>query len=106
MDKKGARICVPAREEVVVLIGIKEMYIGIPKNHMSLTIIKCISTDSKAIPPVVIVPSIMIIVSWFHENITRHEVITVSLSRYTNEGIYIVWLNHFIKHNDYGPNKP
>jgi hypothetical protein len=39
------------------------MYIGIPKNHMSLTIIKCISTDGKAIPPIVIVPSIMIMVS-------------------------------------------
>ena len=48
---------------MVVPIGIKEMYIGIPKNHMSLTIIKCISADGKAIPPVVIVPSIMIMVS-------------------------------------------
>jgi hypothetical protein len=106
MDEKGARICVPIGEEVVVLIGIKEIYIGIPKNRMSLTIIKCISVDSKAIPPVVIVPRVMIIVSWFHENMTRHEVITVSPSRYTNEGICIVWLDHFIKHNDCGPNKP
>ena len=63
MDEKGVRICVPIGEEVVVPIGIKEMYIGIPKNLMSLTIIKCISTDSKAIPPIVIVPSIMIMVS-------------------------------------------
>jgi hypothetical protein len=57
------RICIPIGEEVVVLIRIKEMYIRIPKNHMSLIIIKCISIDSKVIPPVVIVPSIMIIVS-------------------------------------------
>jgi len=91
---------------VVVPIGIKEMYTGIPKNRMSLIILKCISADSKAIPPVVIVPGVMIIVSWFHENITRYKVITVSLSRYTNEGIYMLWLDHFIKHNDCGPNKP
>jgi hypothetical protein len=90
MDEKGARICVLVGEEVVVPIGIKEMYIGIPENHMSLTIIECISTDGKAIPPIVIVPSVMIMVSWFHENITRHEVIIVSLSRYTNERIYMI----------------
>jgi hypothetical protein len=93
MDEKGARICVPVGEEVVVPIGIKEMYIvyiGIPKNRMSLTIIECISTDGKAIPPVVIVPGVMIMVSWFHENMTRHKVITVSLSGYTNEGICMV----------------
>jgi hypothetical protein len=105
MDEKGARICVLAGEEVVVPIRIKEMYIGIPKNHMSLTIIKCISADGKAIPPVVIVPRVMIMVSWFHENMTRYKVITVSPSGYTNEGICMVWLDHFIKHNDCGPNK-
>ena len=106
MDEKGARVACPIGQEVVVPIGIKEMYIGIPKNHMSLTIIECISIDGKAILPMVIVPRVIIIVSWFHENITRHEVITISPSRYTNEGIYIVWLDHFIKHNDCGPNKP
>jgi hypothetical protein len=80
----------PTREEVVVLIGIKEIYTGIPKNRISLTIIESISIDSKAIPPVVIIPRVMIIVSWFHENMTGHKVITVSPTRYTNEGIYIV----------------
>jgi hypothetical protein len=54
IDKKGARICVPAGEEVVVPIGIKEMYIGIPENCISLTIIEYMSADGKAIPPVVL----------------------------------------------------
>jgi hypothetical protein len=90
MDEKGARICVLVGEEVVVPIGIKEMYIGIPKNRMSLIIIECISTNGKAIPPMVIVPSVMIMVSWFYENMTGHEVIIVSLSGYTNEGIYMI----------------
>jgi hypothetical protein len=80
----------PAREEVVVLIRIKEIYTGIPENRMSLTIIESISIDSKAILPVVIVPRVMIIVSWFHENMTSHEVIIVSPTRYTNEGICMV----------------
>ena len=80
----------PAREEVIVPIRIKEIYTRIPKNRISLTIIESISTDSKAIPPVVIVPGVMIMVSWFHENMTSHEVITVSPTGYTNEGIYIV----------------
>jgi hypothetical protein len=90
MDEKGARICMPAGEEVVVLIGIKEIYTGIPENRMSLIIIECISADSKAIPLVVIIPEVMIMVSWFHENMTGHEIITVSPTGYTNEGIYMV----------------
>ena len=106
MDEKGARICVPAGEEVVVPIRIKEMYTGIPENRMSLTIIKCISADGKAIPLVVIVLGVIIMVSQFHENMTGHEVITVSPSEYTNKGICMVWLDHFIKHNDCGPSKP
>lgn len=52
----------PIREEVVVPIRIKEIYTRIPKNYMSLTIIKCISIDSKAILPIVIVLKVIIIV--------------------------------------------
>lgn len=63
MDEKGARIACPIGEEVVVLIGIKEMYVGVLKNRLSVTIIKSISTDSKAIPPLVIIPSVTIMVS-------------------------------------------
>lgn len=106
MDEKGARICMPSGEEVVVPIGIKEMYIGMPENRISLTVIECISADGKAIPPVVIVPGVMVMASWFHENMTGHEVITVSPSGYTNEGICLIWLDHFIKHNNCGPNEP
>jgi hypothetical protein len=105
MDEKGTRIYIPAGEEVIVPIGIKEIYTGIPENRISLTIIEYISANGKAIPPVVIIPRVIIIVSWFHENITGHKVITVSPTGYTNERIYMVWLDHFIKHNDYGPNK-
>jgi hypothetical protein len=95
----------PTGEEVVVLIGIKEIYTGILENRMSLTIIECISIDGKVIPPVVIVPGIMIMVSWFHENMTGYEIIIVSSTGYMNEGIYMVWLDYFIKHNNCGPDK-
>jgi hypothetical protein len=106
MDKKGARIYIPAGEEIVVLIRIKEIYTGIPENRISLTVIKYISADGKAIPPVVIIPDIIIIESWFYARIIGHEVITISLTGYTNEGIYLFWLDYFIKYNDYGPEKP
>jgi hypothetical protein len=76
-----------AGEEVVVLIRIKEIYTGIPENYLSVTIIECISADGNTIPPVIIVPGIRIIVSWFNNNITRHELIIVSESGYTNKGI-------------------
>jgi hypothetical protein len=105
IDEKGVRIYIPAGEEVVVPIGIKEIYTGIPENRISLTIIEYISVDGKAIPPVVIVPGIIIMVSWFYENITGYKVIIVSPTGYMNKGICIVWLDHFIKYNNCGPDK-
>ena len=77
-------------EEVVVLLGIKEIYISIPKNRLSVTIVECISVDRKAIPLIIIIPSIIIIASWFSNNIASHKLITILESRYINKGIYIV----------------
>ena len=105
IDKKGARIAVPAREEVVVLIRIKEMYVGVPENHLSLTIVKSISADGKSILLLIIVPGILIIETWFYKKITGHKLVTVSSISYTNKGICMTWLKHFIKHNDYGLDK-
>ena len=97
MDEKGTRIACPARQEVVVLVGIKEMYIRIPKNYILITVIKCICANRTAIPPVIIIPRTIIIGGWFHPKMTGHKVLTVSNSGYTNKGIYIKWLDHFIK---------
>jgi plasmid replication initiation protein len=63
MDEKGVRVYIPAGEEVVVPIGIKEMYTGIPENRMSVTVVECISADGKAIPPVIIIKGVMIMAS-------------------------------------------
>jgi hypothetical protein len=105
MDEKGARVAVPAGEEVVVPIGIKEMYVGVPENRLSLTVVESISADGKSIPPLIIVPGILIMETWFHEKMTGHELVTVSSTGYTNEGICMTWLEHFIKHNDCGLDK-
>jgi hypothetical protein len=81
------------------------MYTGIPENCLFIIIIKYISTNRNTIPLVIIIPGIRIIISWFNNNITRHKFITVSESGYTNKGIYITWLDHFIKYHNYTTNK-
>jgi hypothetical protein len=70
-----------------------------------LTIIESISADGKAIPSLIIVSGILIIESWFYKNITGYKLVTVSPTGYTNKGICIIWLNHFIKYNNYRPDK-
>jgi hypothetical protein len=105
MDEKGARITCPAGEEVIVLVGIKEMYVGVPKNRLSVTVVESISADRRSIPLLIIIPGILIMELWFHENMTGQELVTVSLTGYTNEGICMIWLEHFIKHNNCGPDK-
>jgi hypothetical protein len=74
---------------VVVLIRIKEIYVKVPENRLFVTVVKSIFADGKAILSLVIVPGRNIIVSWFSENITRAEVVTVLSLGYTNKGICI-----------------
>jgi hypothetical protein len=87
MDEIGCCIACPAEERVVILVRIKEMYVKVPENRLSFTVIKSISADGKSIPSLVIMPGKNIIVSWFHENITDKEMVAVSLLGYTNEEI-------------------
>jgi hypothetical protein len=103
MDKKGTRLVCPARQKIVVLVGITEIYIGIPENYISIIVIEYIYTNRTTIPPVIIAPGTMIIGGWFHKKITGHKVITVSDTGYTNKGICIVWLDYFIKQYNYSP---
>ena len=43
---------------------------------------------------------------WFSSNMTGHELVTLSPTGYTNEGICMEWLTHFIKYRQCGPNQP
>jgi hypothetical protein len=74
---------------VVILIRIKKIYIKVLKNQLSVTVVKNISVNGKAILFLVIMLSRNIIVSWFNENITKAEVVTISPLNYTNKGICI-----------------
>jgi hypothetical protein len=86
---------------VVVLVSIKEMYIRIPKNRILITVIECIYTNGTAIPLVIIILGNIIIGGWFYPKIIGHKVLTVSDNGYTNKGICIKWLDHFIKQYNY-----
>jgi hypothetical protein len=89
INKKGARITCLTKEYIIILIGIKKIYIGIPENCLSIIVIKSISADSKTIPPIVIIPGIFIIASWFNKKIIRYELIIISPTRYINKGIIL-----------------
>jgi hypothetical protein len=65
------------------------MYIKVPENRLSVTVVESISVDGKAIPPLLIVPSRNIIIFWFSEQITGAEVVLVLSFGYTNKGICI-----------------
>ena len=56
-DEKGARVAVPTGEEVVVPIGIKEMYVRVPENCLSFPVVEIIYVDGKSIP---LMPDILI----------------------------------------------
>ena len=105
INKKGARIACLIREEVVVPIGIKEIYVKILENRLFITIVKCIFANGKSILLLVIILSVIIIKKWFYKKIIKHKLVIISLSGYTNKGICLIWLDHFIKHNNCKLNK-
>ena len=107
IDKSGARVGYPNREEVIVPIEVKELYTAGPENRKSVTIIEAICTDrSKPPPPMIICPGQRIIESWIHNNLLGNEVISQSATRYTNEALAIAWLQHFIIFTNTGQDKP
>jgi hypothetical protein len=55
IDKKGARLSCFAKEYVIVLIYIKEIYTRVSENRKSLTVIKFITVNKTAILLVIIV---------------------------------------------------
>jgi hypothetical protein len=89
IDKKGCCLVCFARENVIVLIRIKKMYIKVLKNRFSVTVVKSIFANGKAILSLVIVPGRNIIISWFNKQITGTKVVSVLLFGYTNKGICI-----------------
>jgi hypothetical protein len=63
------------------------MYVGVSENRLSVTVVKSISADGKAISSLVIMPGRNIMMSWFSEQMTGAEVVLVLLFGYTNKGI-------------------
>ena len=52
------------------------MYVGIPENRLSVTVIETIRADrTTPTPPTVILPTNKIIEHWFHYNMTGLELI-------------------------------
>jgi hypothetical protein len=51
------------REEVVILIGVIEIYIEVPENRLSMTVVEYISTNRRLIPPLIIIKGVIIIAS-------------------------------------------
>ena len=102
IDEKGVRLVYPSGQQVVVPIEVEEIYVGIPKNRLSVTVIETICTNRTTLTPLaVILPINKIIEHWFYYNITGLELIQVFKSSYTNSEINLKWLKHFIVFNKY-----
>ena len=102
--RRGAGLLALPVRKLQFQLELKKCMLGCRRTDYD--IIESVSADGKAIPPIGIVPGETIMEFWFHENMTSHEVVTVSPSGYINEEICIRWLDHFIKHNNCGPDKP
>lgn len=77
----------------------KRLYITDPKNRDYITSVKCISSTSEAIPPLLILLGLNILYKWCqHNNLDKDTVIGKSKTGYLNYDLAIDWLHHFIYH--------
>jgi hypothetical protein len=92
---------------MVVPIEIKEMYTASPENRKSVTICEAIWADgSDPPPPFMIVPGQKIMENWIAQELVRKERIAYTETRYTNDDVALLYLNHLITHVRAGLTKP
>jgi len=93
IDEKGCRLAYPGGQDIVVPLEVQEIYIGIPENRLSVTVIETIRANRQCLTPlVVIMPTKKIIEYWYTDKMTGYELIELSESGYTNKAINIAWL--------------
>jgi hypothetical protein len=79
-----------------------------PENRKSVIVIKTIGCiNVKKIPPVIIVPGLIYMESWYrNQTITRGELVLLSPTGFINNQLAIKYLLYFIKYMGTGPNIP
>ena len=87
---RGKKVFVPAE--------MKEFYEFSPEDRRQVTIIEGVCADGSRIPGMCIVAAALYQKDWFNSQQTGDELIGISDSGYTNEGLGLYWLEHFIRH--------
>jgi hypothetical protein len=82
------------------------MYVPMAENRKSITVIESICATGHALSPIIIVQGRQHMESWYNEKLTGNELVLLSETGYTNSELAMIFLDHFIKHTDAGPNKP
>ena len=100
MDETGFRVGIPGGEQVLVPVGVHELYTPSPENRSSVTVVEAVSATGEVIPPVLIIQGKTHMESWYHENLAGTERIMLSDSGYINEDLAMEWLQHFIYHTN------
>src|ERR1700716_3377306 len=82
------------------------MYVPMAENRKSVTVIESICAIGQVQPPIIIVQGRQHMESWYNEKLSGNELVLLSDSGYTNSELAMIFLDHFIKHTEAGPNKP
>jgi len=107
-DEINARLGCPKGMDVIVPEEVKELYSLSPENRKSVAIIETISCiNVKKIPPVIIVPGLIHMESWYrNQTMTGGELVLLSPTGFINDQLAIEYLLHFIKYVGTGPSAP
>jgi hypothetical protein len=83
------------------------MYSMSPENRRSITIIEMINaTGRKPPPPMIIIQGKRLMKKWFQKSLPKGTLIKESDQGFTNNDLALIYLRHYIKNSNAGPNAP
>jgi hypothetical protein len=85
MDETSFCISI-GRDQLVITKQKRQLYLGIPTNHESATVVKAISSSSHYIPVFLILPGVKHMAYWYQDpDLDLNMVVSLSDSGYTND---------------------
>lgn len=94
-DESGFRVGMGKHQFVITLNGDKEITLGSSTCRELVTVIECISGGGKAIPPMVILPGILHMQSWYESTDMEDEfLLATSDTGYSHDEYGLEWLKH------------
>ena len=94
-DKTGYRIGIARGDWIIAIDPTRTVYSKCPNNRELLSVIECINSGGRDIPPFLILTGTNILALWFVNDLHSNIAVTTSEIGFNNNWISLQWIKHF-----------